>query len=226
MKNSYLILFVVFSKFAAGQDFRQVLTAMQKEYKNAEQLNIVMNVKVFDNPASVKPFYNEKVEICKDGSDYSYRYASNEMLMNGDCMVMIDHEAKEMVYSIRDAKAQEKYMSQFKFSMDSILSFYETPEYKGTRDKTDHYKLIQKTGEVKQVEFFINTDTHLIQRITYTYREGQFVSIEFLKFDRHPSFKAGQFDERQFVTKVKDKLTPSAHFSQYKVWDANAETEK
>lgn len=210
-------LLTCLSNFLFAQDFKQTLLAMRQQYKEGSQLHIIMEIRVYEKDNLSVPFFHEKAEVMKKGSNYSYRFAENEMLMNEKCILMIDHASKEMVYGSRDAAAQEKYMSQFDMNMDSILTFYDIPQYKGKKNDIDHFHLVQKVGEVTDIDFYIDTKKLLLQKLSYKYKSGQVAVIDFLKFDTNAIISSDQFDEARMLTRAKGKLVATPAFLNYRI---------
>lgn len=190
---------------------------MQKEYEQSDKLHIVMMVKVFEEKASDTPYYQEKVDIKKDKLSYHYRFGATEMLMNHKYLIMVDRNATEIVYSKRDQKAEVSMKSLVQFGLDSILGLYEIPAYLGTQHGVSHYRIIQKAGPVDQIDLFINTQTNLLKKMEYQYREGHFVSILFEAFNKQPKFSEATFDERQYVRGENGRFKGAGDFNQYTI---------
>jgi hypothetical protein len=200
-----------------AQDFKQVMKDMQKEYTSAAALDIVMKISVFDDTTSQVPYVEQYVEIKKGGDNYWYKVDENEMLLNDHYLITVDRNSKQISCSRRDMKAQEHFQSAYRFNLDSIFALYDNPQFLGTKLNVSHYKVIEKEGPIEQVHFFIEHQSGTLKKIEYNYREGQFVSIDFIAFERKASFDPKMFSEIHYVVKVDNKFLPSAFYKNYKV---------
>src|SRR5688572_25548178 len=101
MKSRTLItLALVFTTAVLrAQDFRQLITAMREDYEQANTLQVVMEVSVYDSGQLEKPYYRQLVDIKREGSNYWYKVDNNEMLMNDKYLIVVDTEARQISYS-------------------------------------------------------------------------------------------------------------------------------
>lgn len=205
-----------------AQDFKQALQDMRKAYEEAEQMHIEMDAQVFEEIGTSQPYYQETVEISKDGVNFLYKYGSNEMLMNEQYLIMVDKNAREIALNKRHLKEEAKMQEFVQFDMDSILNFYETPEFLGKENGNSHFRISQKKGPVAQVDLFLNDQTKMLNKMEYRYHEGQFVSILFKAFDLNPTFRNGAFHESQYIIKENESLKASAFFRGYKVLETES----
>jgi len=217
----FLIVCLLDTGVMAAQDFRKAMGALHDRYQNGTSLEIKMNVKVFERKESTAPFYSTDVLIKKSGSKYLYRFGTHEMLMNENYTLMVDHSTKEMVLAKRDPSAEEAFLKQTQFSLDSILNYYEQGQFLGRKDGTDTYSVMQKTGNIGKIEFSIDHATGSLKRLTYLYRTNQFVSIVFDHFDAGRASDEVLFDEKNFVSKEGRVWKPAKRFTGYTVSDVN-----
>jgi hypothetical protein len=219
------LLFLTALLFPVGsvraQDFRKAMMALHEHYQNKNKLEISMRVKAFESKESDMPFYTNDVSVKKSGRKYLYRFATNEMLMNENYTLIIDHAAKEIVLSKRDPGAEEQFQRQTRFSLDSILSFYEDGQYLGNKNGIDTYSVVQKIGSIEKIELSVDHATSSLKGLTYLYRTSQFVSIIFDHFDGEPLLDEAIFDEWNFVRKEGKVLKPAIRFAGYTVTDIN-----
>lgn len=225
IKTALLILFCLGGSFhGQSQDFSKVLDQMREGYAADTRVHIVMIIKAFDSPESPKPLYNETAEIKKDGENYLYNFGSNQMLMNQNYFVVIDEKNRQINLSHRKKRANPQ--GKFNMNLDSILNFYETPTFLESKAGTDHYQLIQKTGDIKSVDFFVDSQSDILKKMAYYYQKGQYVEIIFQVFDKNPSFDALAFDEKKYLTITKNKKIPSPAYQQYQIVDLGQEYEQ
>ena len=206
---------------AAGQDFKQALSDMHKTFSEAKRMHIVMDISVFENVNSTTPFYHDKAEVKRDSNNYLYHYSNMDFLMNDQFIVIVDKTEKEIMCSRRDTGSENDFNKQFSFNIDSIFSLFENPKHISREKDIDHYRVFQKNNSITQVDLFINSVSHLIQKTQYLYDNGQFVSIHFDQFDIHPKFKDEEFEEGLYFSKLNGKYQLAEKFKDFKISDGN-----
>lgn len=203
------------------QDFRQVVIDMQKKYSTAEDLRITMTVKVFSSKKSESPSYHEEVFIAKKGSTYHQRLSTTDMLMSENYIVVVDHMSHRIILNKRDVNGESNFNKQINFNIDSMLSLYEPGRYDGSENDVDKYTVVQKTGEIKEAELYVNHGSNDLRQINYLYRAGQWVTIVFETFELEPVFDVGEFDEKQFVRKSGKSWEPTGALAGYRIIDTD-----
>ena len=217
-KVSLVLLFLVaLCQAATGQDLKEELIKMKEQYGDMSSLHVVMLVSVFDEQTASSPYYKEKVEIKKQDESFLYVLTGNEMLLNKKYMVMVDKSEKQIVWSERDPQAETAWRQGLSFDLDSILSYYHQATWLKTENGIAHYSVLQKEGPVDWVYLFIDTNTHLIHKMEYHYKNDQFVSILFKEFKTHPVFTEATFDEKRYVVNERGEFKASGVFRQYRV---------
>lgn len=204
-------------KELAAQDFRQALLEMRKEYAQAEQLHIRMEVQVFEQKDASDPLYQQEVDIRKNGQHYLYKFGSNEMLLNDRFQLMVDKNTKEISWTKRTLQEEAALEGMMKFDLDSILSFYSVPEYVGGDADSDHYRIVQKEGLVGQIDLFLNKQTKMLSKMEYQYQGGQFISVQFKAFNTQAVFPEGTFDEASYIRREKGQIKGAGEYRGYNV---------
>ncbi|TRX59118.1 hypothetical protein FNH22_11380 [Fulvivirga sp. M361] len=198
-----------------AQDLRYALQQMRQMYDQMDGLHIEMSVEVSETIEATAPFYALNVDIKKEGENYLYHYGSNRMLMNDRYFIMIDESAKEMVYGKRTEVDDNSLPDYLNFNMDSILLFYDEPEYLGYENALHQYSIVQQKGPVYKIYLWIDDHTKLLRRMDYEYRQGSYVKIEFKQFNGHPSFQSDTFSEAQFIRLKDTKMVTANAYRQY-----------
>jgi outer membrane lipoprotein-sorting protein len=212
-----LVLSLLSGQFCRAQDFGQTMAQMKKRYEQSQQFHVVMRVKAYEKADAAAPFYQQRAEIFKDGGNYLYRLTDNEMLMNNQHFLMVNKVTQQMVCRPRSVEDELKLRSQTALNLDSLLQFYDTPTYLGVKEQQHHYRLVQKTGEIRRIDLYFSTTDYLIKEIRYQYKSGQVATIAFVRFDLHPTFQANLFDEKRYVAQSKGKLKGVGAYSNYAV---------
>lgn len=215
----FIMLFMLTATSIHAQDFKKTLEALRDGYENADRLHIVMKIQVFADSAAATPFYNETSDIKKEGKNYRYNFGNNEMLMNENYTVVVDHNTKEIVCSKRDVKGETEFFGKdpLKMNMDSLMNLYGKPQFIEKVNAIEHYRVFQKVGDVRRMDVKINVVENTFSSIAYQYKEGYRVKIDFDVFNKQPDFKPGTFDEAVYMRFVKGKLTASSVYPQYYV---------
>ena len=206
----------------ALQNLKRAVVKMQEEYKTLDKLHLIMSVQVFESDSASKPYFSEIAIIRRDKNNYLYRFGTQEMLMNEKYLLMIDRSSKEIFCNTRSLKSEvNTFKDAFQMNIDSLLQFYGKTIFMGEEDRIEHFRLFQDKGDVSQVDLFIDTSSGLIKRFDYSYRDKQYVKIDFRVFDRAPIFEKNIFSETNYVIVQEEKLVASEKFKGYNVSDVN-----
>lgn len=188
---------------------------MQDAYSKSQNLKIVMSVQVFGKSGATAPYYSLDVSIKKSGDRYHYVVGQSEMLMNDKYFVMVDRDAQEIVWSKRDLKSERQMKDNLKFDMDSILTAYDDARNLGEDNNIRHYRIEDKKSSVRLADFYIDSESKFLKRLTYEYTTNQFVSIEFKVFEKDALFDAIDFDESQYITITKNTASPTGKYKRF-----------
>jgi outer membrane lipoprotein-sorting protein len=224
-----LLLLVLLFSFTCGlgfgQDFKTEIRDLRSGYENLQSLHVTMTISVFESAQVSKPFFEEKADIKRDGTNYSYRFGSIEMLMNDRCLIMVDHEARELVFSNRDVGMEQSLTDPVKMNLDSVLDLYGEPKLISASGGINHYRINQNKGLIHQVDIYLSSAKKLLQKIEYRYKDEQFVRINFDVFDKTPEFAASVFDDGYYVKLLNGKLIPGPRFKGFEIVQPGAESE-
>ncbi len=199
-------------------DYKDVIMGIQKRYGSIENAHIVMNIGVFQNAAATKPFYQQSVEIWRNGQNYLCRMNEQDMLMNEKYSILVDKMGKEIMCSSRSG--EEIFKDPVRASFDSLFAYIGHPVFIGRKDNIDHFRLSLAKGEIRELNLFINNESQLLTRVDYVYKDKQYARIDFSVFDTQPVIAAGTFDEAQYVLITKNGIQPSKKMSYYHVVNA------
>jgi hypothetical protein len=200
-----------------AQDFKTVVGNMRNEFANAELLQIVMRVSVFDSKEATEPYSDQLIDIRKNANEYCYAFDEKELLLTEKSMVMVDRAARQINYRKRDVKAEKVFHENVKFNIDSILSAHNEVTFIGSENDIQHYRIDEKKGPISKIHFYISAAENTLKKIQYEYYEGPFVSIDFVVFDKGPVFDSLTFSEQRIVQKVDNKMLPSKYYKNYRV---------
>jgi hypothetical protein len=223
--KKYTAIFILTSALIAGlaipvcsQDkFRERIQSIQKEFALTTGMDIVMDIKAFESKAQKIPFYHEQAIVKKSSDNYFYRFSGLEMLMNEKYLVMVNEKQRLITCTLRDKKAETEMMDPLTANLDSMLNFYGTPRLISDKDDVEHYTLTRSDGLITQIELYIQASTNSLKRIEYGYEGGQYATINFLRFNRTPDFKANEFNEQRYFSENNGVLKLSDNYSRFRL---------
>jgi len=175
-----------------------------------------MKVDAYNGKSSQNPFYSQRADIKRFGTNYCYRFDKTEMLMNDKYLILVDYENKEIVCSKRNVKGETEFFTPMNFDLDSMLSVYGHPKLVGTNGSVVNYQFNQHS-EIHTIDLFIDSVKVELNKIVYHYEDGQVVIIRFEKFDTNPQIDEGDFKEDRYVVKVEGALRPSTAFLNFSI---------
>jgi hypothetical protein len=217
-QNVICILFLVTLNcdLTSAQDYRRDFEALRKKNMSSPKLHIVMSVDAYSEENSQIPFYSQRADIKRFGTNYCYRFDKTEMLMNDKYLILVDHESKEIVCSRRDVNGESEFFGPMNFDVDSMLSVYGDPKLIGRRGNIVNYQFNQN-GEIVAIDLFIDSVNVELKKIVYHYEDGQVVKILFERFDTNPRLEKSDFNEDKYVLKVEGVLKPSTAFTNFSI---------
>jgi len=199
-----------------SQDFKQRLLAMRAESAGSDKLKVEMEIKVYDNPQTKTPFFNQTAVVKRQGQNYFYRISGTEMLMNEKYLLMIDEPARQIICSERSVKQESKFVDPLTANLDSILNLYQTPILiDDSGEDTEHYQIAFNLASIKSIDLYIDKQENWVKRIAYVYEDSQLAVITFTMFDRNPAFAEHEFDEAQYILIEKGRMKTTPKYSRF-----------
>lgn len=224
IRNSSMIFLMCFAQILCAQSFKDRILSMQSEYKKMERAHIKMEVNVFLNENTKQPYFKEVADVKRQYENYHTEFGSTKMLVNKNFIIMVNKASSEVVCTRRSGEELNNFVNDpFNASLDSILSFYGDPVFLGNKNDQEHYKLNQKSGNIKQIDLYINSKTNLLSKLEYRYDDGHFVSTIFTLMDTNPVFATAVFDEKQYIVLDKGKFSVSPAYKGYRLTIADSE---
>ncbi len=118
------VLFLVFTGTlpVLAQDFRQDVTALQKEFENMTSVHVVMDIKAFGTVNEARPYFQTHVDIRKQDNRYRYLYGDLEMLMNDNYLIVVNKSERQISMTKRDVKSEAAIAKSMHFNLDSMIT--------------------------------------------------------------------------------------------------------
>jgi hypothetical protein len=217
MRNGAFVLWLICLHSVQAQDFKTTILSMKNSFVNVQDLHVVLDIKVFDDSTNAKPYFSETADIKRSKQNYRNTMSAYEMLMNEKYLIVVNKNSKEILYSGRDLKNEKLLQAQFNLSLDSVFNILGNPIFKGKDGSVEHYVLKRKTGTIRQIDFFLNTEKNHMEKLEYRYREGQLVWITFKTFDVHPVFSGDTFNENNYLVFHDGVIEKSSSFKNYTI---------
>jgi len=216
-----LILLLLLPTITLAQDFKSDLEKMYEAYAGLTDLSVTISIKVFENMESTIPIITQNALINKEGEDYLYSFNEITMLSNKKCMLMINHEQKDIVYRKKDqGDLDNNFYSLVAPDFDSIVNKCDMIRYLGSENGNKHYLIRSDKNIIRNTHLFLNDQSGLISKLIYEYDAEIFpqnskVEIEFLEMNTKPEFDRNIFSESKYVLASEDVLRSSKDFSDY-----------
>lgn len=214
----WCVCFGTFMPFGlCAQDFKEALLKMKHHYADSPNLHIVMSIQGYENKSSATVFYQQKVEVKKEGRNYFYALDESEMLLNQTFLLLVNHKLKQI--SLRENSTGETKVEALpSFNLDSMLHVFGKVSYLGKDNGVDQFQVVHKTGgSIKQTELFFQSSSGLLQQIAYEYVNGQYISIRFDLFDSNPEFTTDTFSEKKYIRSDDGKISMATPFRGYRL---------
>ena len=210
-------LICLISTNLSAQDLSTTLQAMRARYANSNGLHLVMDIRAYDSEAATVPFFTQQAEVKKAGDDYRYRYQDQEVLLNEEVSLVVDKQHQVITCQPR-VKTAEAALTALPFTnLDSLLSAYGSPSFAGEADGLTHYVLTRSEGDIARVGLWLDTRWQLIRKLSYHYRNGSRVVIDFTTLTIDPDFAVQTFSETAFVTRKRNTWRPTPTYAHYRI---------
>lgn len=227
MKKTMLLFIICFSGLLskAQQDAISLLKQTTQAYVGADNLSMDVVVHTYASANSTSILLGNGL-IRKSGVNYYSKFLTDELVVNENCTLVLDHQDKTITrYGPDEKKKKNKFKGQISFP-DSLYSCSDSIVYKGLEDGKQHFLFFSKNkaAAVNLTEVFINDQTHFVTQIVYYYNDMSNdeaydmykVVIDYTNISTtRPSDSF--FSERNYITYSKGKPALTSSYSSYKL---------
>jgi hypothetical protein len=209
---------LVCSSVTFSQDFRADYKKMQDKYGSLEKFSCKLKVNVSEDQ---KPAQTLNYAMKKSGEDFWYSMDKIKMIVNSNCVLYINDEEKQLVYTVRNKKKELPFPSgDLAGAVDTLLKKSDSVVFAGLRDNCKKYIIYSSAGEIIRSEIYINNETSLITRVAYHYKHYQErgdirVDIAYQEMNTAPQFANSEFSEKQYVSYNRGVARPLGKYSSY-----------
>lgn len=210
--HSALFLLPVFSVVA--QNFKTNFASTQAAYNTLDKFYCEVGISIYDNYSSKNPEEKIASVIKKQKNNFWYSMGKTIMVVNDKCILYINNDAKQIVYTIRDKKREIEVPNQNAAAMiDSIVKKSDSVIFEGIKNNCFQYAIYASRAAIIKTELSIGQDDFLIKRICYYYDEKKYptsnkVIIEYSKINTTIDFSDAEFSEKKYITYSNRGLKP------------------
>ncbi|MBL0744800.1 LolA family protein [Chryseolinea lacunae] len=195
-----------------AQDFKTVIRQVHQRYTTLDTLFARMRLVTYDSAATT-PRTSEKIEIRKVGRNFLYHYGDLLLMLNGQCLIVINAENKLIQYAPQNKDALMPDIARQ--NLDSLLNMYDEPLFVDREDAVVQYR-IERNASIT-IDLWIDLETMFIRRTEYRYPTGERVTLAIEHFDPHALLDAGLFRESHYVVRNGNGWKPAPGYEGYEV---------
>ena len=225
MRHLFFILFLAPALCTAQvKTSGELLKETTQAYLDAKDLS--MDVDVYTYVSATQP--GELLgqgQIRKSGDSYYSKFLTDELIVNKNCTVVLDHNDKTITWYDHEKNKKQKNKSPELPNLDSI-SGGDSIVYKGIVNGQRHFLFYSRSlfSSIRLTEVLINDQSHFVERIVYFYRDNSNdeaydmykVVIDYVNISTaRPS--ASCFSEGKYISYSKGKPVLNAAFSKYEL---------
>jgi len=207
-----------------GQNLKKDFETLQSLYQNLENFHTKMEVNIYDlNKNTAEPYLQKHCEISKMGTALIYHIDEMSMMKNSKELIMIDHQSKYLFWGEPSKKVKKQKVKDLMLpNIDSLLTLYETIDYKGIKNGAKVYHLKFKNLTFSRAILAIDEKTGFIKKLSYGYEQGiikQKIWVEtiFESTSAAPDFDKRIFKKSFYLKTEGAACTPLGAYKAYKV---------
>lgn len=209
---------VIQASEAFAQDFEKDVAAVRSSYENTKRLSIDIDVTVYNRLKNNEQVSRSRVSLKKEDRKFKYNVDDRTMLLNEDCLLLVDHQEHKIVYQRREenGQAEAQLTEQAMPDVEKMLGDYDKIEFLGTANGLKHYRLSTKSDDhyLEKMEVWINEKHQMLEKIVYLYNpelypENNKVVVKYQNINTAPKFSSSEFSEKTYIQK--QGLTFRAH---------------
>lgn len=210
-----------FTATSYAQDIIQDLEQVYAKFYQTENLYTEVEVKSYTSQQVKTPSYTEKTVIHKSGENFYYKMGNQEMLMNEDFVIWVDHTEKQLICTRR---GKGKNLKSFQ-SMPDIAGMKDQLKdavLVGNKENVKHYQFKNETGQIKESNLYLDMKQGTIKKMIYAYnpdwiQSTKKVEINFLKTELNKSYTSNFFSETKFIKEVDKQIQAQEAYRDYEV---------
>jgi hypothetical protein len=163
--------------------------------------------------------------IRKAKQNYYSKFGDDELLVNANCALILDHAAKTATWFDGQKKSRRFPKTDIRIpDLDSLLQGNDSLVFRGTQNGERHFTIFSKQGYIHHTEIFIDAKTLFIKQLSYFYRQDlEDASMDAFKLvvqyrnieTKRPSDAV--FSEKKYVAYQQGRPVMLAAYRQYEL---------
>jgi hypothetical protein len=239
-----IIIGLCYCGIVQGQDFKQDIEKINATYQSATRFQMEMDYNLYVSHHSTKVYESTSALIFKDKYGYYSKMFEQEMIINKDYVILLDHDS-ELFMIDRFQQSQINKAEQELISNDSLMNLLKTmitetsPAIQEVKASPGKYIVIYNYGELEKMELNFNTTSYQFEKVIMYYRDAMPIldkqspqkprlEIVYRKFDTDPIIPNDLFSEKKYARIDFNKsLSPKGKMKNYTVinhlWDSHSQ---
>lgn len=224
MKQILLLVLLLPVSLFSQQDPKSLLKETTQAYLDANDLSMDVNVQTYSTSTGQGTLLGKGM-IRKSGNNYYSKFLTDELIVNGNCTVVLDHNEKTITWYDANDKKKKGGKNQELPNMDS-LAFQDSVAYKGLVNGQRHFVFYSRSAAsaISMTEVYINDASRFIEKIVYYYRANNTdeaydmfkVVIDYVNISTTPPSKT-YFSESKYLTYSKGLPVLTSAYSGYQL---------
>jgi len=203
----------------------ELLKQTTQAYTASEYLSVDVDVRSYASRSDIKGELLGKGLIRKSRSNYYSKFRTDEMIVNDDCTVIIDHEERSITYLDDDKAKKKRNRSSVQLpNIDSMMRGGDSLVYRGVKQGLRHFTFYSKRSYITQTELYVDEQTKFIRKVIYFYAQNtnneayDVYKIE-LDYDTTNTQRPADtyFDEEKFVSYQKGRPVVNTAYKSYRL---------
>lgn len=225
----FSFLICLFSSSLYGQDFEKDLKAIVSRMDTSKSVSIVVKMESFQKKGG-KKMYDSEGTLEKSYSNSITSIGGSTVFISSKYQVEIDKEEQTMMVLKKSQKDKSsKKEEKMKFDMKELKKLMEEengaskPVIKlvSNNNGIKTYQMTKISG-YKEIKVVLNSNLYSLVSVSYEYSanssyKGQYIVVNYTKFDLKASFSKNYFSESKFFKVDKNTYTPSSAYKGYKL---------
>lgn len=233
----YLLL-ILFNPFIAAlrsqtPAYKADLEALNRHYMELDQIRYEMNYYLY-TVGDHRLIEQHRSSFKKKGAFYLTSDAEQELLVNANYIILVDHEDKDVIVRKNRETGGKKNVlpdvlpQHLGLYVDTLLTFYAKVEpLPGSNALTSMYRFYPKAGPYTQVDMAIDRQGWLIKEIVLYPEEPEemdgrevpvYLKIQFVNYTTQ-AVVGNEFSEDRYLSKVNGVLKLKPNFLKYELHD-------
>ena len=220
MKNIVLICCCIFSSSLIGQDLETDLRKMHETYNSLDSWSMEIKVKAFKDIREEGKLFTSGKTMKKGDKIYKIM-EKQEMVVNGEEMLIIDHKDREIILGNSGVNINEA--KSFDFSLDSMLAYGAEVDFIGINNGIKTYSITVPDASIGKMVLSIDKQ-YMLRKLVYFYEvqpgwDNAFEKVESEYINKSLTVAdETYFDfENYILTKNKFNPQPVSKYKNYRV---------